>query len=47
VSSANTGLEAGNAMVLFLYEDTTTTTVSLFIILDIANDGDGVKQMLK
>jgi hypothetical protein len=40
-TSANTGLEAGNAMVLFLYEDTTTTTVSLFIILDIANDGTG------
>jgi len=40
-ASANTGLEIGNALILFLYQDTTTSLVSLFLIADIANDGSG------
>jgi hypothetical protein len=40
-SSANTGLELSNGLILFLYEDTNTGLVSLFLIADIANDGSG------
>lgn len=38
---ANTGLELGNALVLFLYENINTGLVSIFLIADIANDGSG------
>ncbi|HLF64250.1 MAG TPA: gliding motility-associated C-terminal domain-containing protein [Saprospiraceae bacterium] len=41
VSSANTGLEISNGLILFLYEDTNTGIISLFLIADIANDGTG------
>lgn len=40
-SSANTGLEMSNTLVLFLYQDTTTGIVSFFLIVDIADDGSG------
>jgi len=40
-SSANTGFESGNALVLFLYEDINTGLISIFLIADIANDADG------
>jgi hypothetical protein len=40
-SSANTGLELNNGLILFLYEDTNTGVISLFLIADIANSGSG------
>gem|GEM_PF-6453258 len=40
-SSANTGLELNNGLILFLYEDTNTGVISLFLIADIANSGTG------
>ncbi|MCB9282441.1 MAG: gliding motility-associated C-terminal domain-containing protein [Lewinellaceae bacterium] len=40
-SSANTGLEISNKLVLMLYEDTNTGEVSMVFIADIANDADG------
>ena len=40
-SSANTGLELPNALILFLYEDINTGIISLFLIADITNDGSG------
>lgn len=40
-SSANTGLEMSNGLILFLYEDLNTGIISLFLIADIANDGSG------
>ena len=40
-SSANTGLELNNGLILFLYEDINTGIVSLFLIADIANSGTG------
>lgn len=40
-TSANTGLEMSNTMLIFLYEDSTTGETSLFIIMDQANDGSG------
>ncbi len=40
-SSANTGLELSNALILFLYEDINTGIISLFLIADIANSGSG------
>jgi gliding motility-associated-like protein len=40
-SSANTGLELNNGLILFLYEDINTGIVSLFLITDIANSGTG------
>jgi len=40
-SSANTGLELNNALILFLYEDINTGINSLFLIADIANSGSG------
>jgi len=41
ISSANTGLELDNALILFLYEEIATGTISLFLIADIANSGTG------
>lgn len=41
ISSANTGLELQNGLIIFLYEDTNTGVISLFLIADIANDGTG------
>lgn len=38
---ANTGLEIGNALILFLYEDINTGLTSIFLIADIPNDADG------
>ena len=40
-SSANTGLEMSNGLILFLYEDLNTGIISLFLIADIAGDGTG------
>lgn len=40
-TSANTGLEMSQTLLIFLYEDSTTGETSLFIILDRANDGSG------
>ena len=40
-SSANTGLEEDNGLILFLYEDINTGIISLFLIADIANSGSG------
>ncbi len=40
-SSANTGLELNNGLILFLYEDINTGIISLFLIADIANSGSG------
>lgn len=40
-SSANTGLEENNGLILFLYEDINTGIISLFLIADIANSGSG------
>jgi hypothetical protein len=40
-SSANTGLEISNTLIIFLYEDVNTGIISLFLIADIANDGSG------
>ena len=40
-SSANTGLEIPDALILFLYEDINTGLISLFLIADIANSGTG------
>ena len=40
-SSANTGLEINNALVIFLYQDINTGITSLFLIADIANSGSG------
>lgn len=40
-SSANTGLELPDALILFLYEDLNTGIISLFLIADIANSGTG------
>ena len=40
-SSANTGLELNNGLILFLYQDINTGIVSLFLIADIANSGTG------
>ncbi|HZV70897.1 MAG TPA: gliding motility-associated C-terminal domain-containing protein [Saprospiraceae bacterium] len=40
-SSANTGLELENALILFLYEDMNTGVISLFLIADIQNSGSG------
>ncbi|MBP6186067.1 MAG: SprB repeat-containing protein, partial [Saprospiraceae bacterium] len=37
----NTGLEIQEALILFLYENVNTGIISLFLILDIANDGTG------
>ncbi|MDX1477903.1 MAG: gliding motility-associated C-terminal domain-containing protein [Saprospiraceae bacterium] len=41
VSSANTGLELADGLIIFLYEDATTGIISLFLIADIANSGSG------
>ena len=41
ISSANTGLEMADALVLFLYEDINTGIVSLFLIADVGNSGSG------
>lgn len=41
VSSANTGLELSNALILFLYEEIPTGIISLFLIADVANSGTG------
>jgi len=40
-SSANTGLEIANTLIIFLYEDVNTGVISLFLIADIANSGSG------
>ena len=40
-SSANTGLELSNGLIIFLYEDINTGIISLFLIADIANSGSG------
>ncbi|MBK7408694.1 MAG: hypothetical protein IPJ40_11900 [Saprospirales bacterium] len=40
-SSANTGLELSNTLVLMLYENSNTGDVSMVFIADIANDSDG------
>lgn len=40
-SSANTGFEISNTLIIFLYEDINTGIISLFLIADIANDGSG------
>jgi hypothetical protein len=40
-SSANTGLELSNTLVMMLYEDVTTGDVSLVFIADLVNDGSG------
>jgi gliding motility-associated-like protein len=41
VSSANTGLELSNGLILFLYQDLNTNLVSLFLIADVGNSGSG------
>ncbi|HEY3386328.1 MAG TPA: SprB repeat-containing protein, partial [Saprospiraceae bacterium] len=41
ISSANTGFEIADALVLFLYQDINTNIVSLFLIADIGNSGSG------
>ncbi|HSF88407.1 MAG TPA: hypothetical protein VLA46_03260, partial [Saprospiraceae bacterium] len=41
ISSANTGLELSNGLVLFLYQDLNTNLVSLFLIADVGNSGTG------
>ncbi len=40
-ASANTGLEVNDAVVLFLYENTNTGEISLFILIDDAGGGNG------
>jgi len=40
-ASANTGLEMNDAVVLFLYENTLTGEISLFIIIDAVGGGNG------
>ena len=40
-ASANTGLEMNDAVVLFLYENTLTGEISLFILIDAAGGGNG------
>ena len=40
-AASNTGLELSNGLILFLYEDTNTGIISLFLIADIANSGSG------
>ena len=40
-SSANTGLELNNGLILFLYEDINTGIISLFLIADMPNSGSG------
>ncbi len=40
-ASANTGLEMNDAVVLFLYENTLTGEISLFILIDDAGGGNG------
>lgn len=41
VSSANTGLELSNGLILFLYQNLNTNLVSLFLIADEGNSGSG------
>lgn len=41
ISSANTGLELDNGLILFLYQDLNTNLVSLFLIADVGNSGTG------
>ncbi|MDX1408664.1 MAG: SprB repeat-containing protein, partial [Saprospiraceae bacterium] len=41
VSSANTGLELADGLIIFLYEDANTGIISLFLIADQANSGSG------
>ena len=41
ISSANTGLELSNGLILFLYQDLNTNLVSLFLIADVGNSGSG------
>lgn len=41
VSSANTGLEIADALIIFLYQDINTNITSLFLIADIGNSGSG------
>ncbi len=40
-SSANTGLEMSETMVIMLHEDLTTGNTSLVVIMDVGNDGTG------
>ncbi len=40
-ASSNTGLELNNHVTLFLYENTLTGEISLFVIIDAAGGGDG------
>lgn len=40
-SNANTGLELYNGLIIFLYEDTNTGIISLFLIADHYTDSDG------
>jgi gliding motility-associated-like protein len=40
-SSANTGLEIADALIIFLYQDINTNITSLFLIADIGNSGSG------
>ncbi len=41
VASANTGLEVQEGLIIFLYENTNTGIISLFLIADIGNDATG------